>query len=337
MRRLVTVFCLALLGVGLSPVPADAYFWEWIDSLSGPRFGGLVFELELKCGKTSLASDVPAIVRLQAEVRAEAATYRDTAFTNTTALAYRTRAVGYAERASTVLGTLYEEARKYQSGDGRRDEDEALKPLTALALEALAWQQRAAQSFEWAAAVQAGRNLDPRRQPGDYDNVERSLAVPVSGVKLSLCGYQPLERNSHFLSAAVAAGLDIKNDDGGARGRHLMVTAGLSYHKVLRPWITVGAGGGLAYFNPSGATTFTKAYVQPWIVDIKPAAFGRNADRANAWRHFVFVRYSGLTFPGGFERGQFNEGSEEYPTELVHALGIHFDLTPVLRQRQGNW
>ena len=37
MRRLVPLFCLAMLAVCPAPVPAHAYFCEWLDSLSGPK------------------------------------------------------------------------------------------------------------------------------------------------------------------------------------------------------------------------------------------------------------------------------------------------------------
>jgi hypothetical protein len=51
----------------------------------------------------------------------------------------------------------------------------------------------------------------------------------------------------------------------------------------------------------------------------------------------VILRYSTITFPGGFDRGDFSPNSPAYPTELVHQLGVHFDLTPVLRGKRGNW
>jgi hypothetical protein len=116
-----------------------------------------------------------------------------------------------------------------------------------------------------------------------------------------------------------------------------MLTTGATVHFVARPWLTVGAGAGLATFFTSGSGTFAKPYVQPYIVDIKPGAFVPRADVRSPWRHFVILRYSAITFPGGFDRGDFSPNSPAYPTELVHQLGVHFDLTPVLRGKRGNW
>lgn len=341
MRRLVTVCSLAMLAVCVSPVPAHAYFWEWLDSLSGPRFGGVIYEVELVCGKTNLAVDLSTLHGVRERLGVEQGSYKGATFSGEAA-EYLGRARRYADVAAIPLAAaiaMVEEDRKAR----RRIDDARERAITEAVLTALAWRTRAAQHFEWGRRLHANETTDPRQQPGSYDGEIGRLdvsirMVPIGGLRTSRCKYLPLERDNHFLSAGVGVALDIKNDDGHSQGRHLMFTGGFSYHKVIRPWLTLGAGGGLAVFSPSGADgLFAKGYIQPWIVDIKPAAFGGQASLGNAWRHFVFVRYSAITFPQGFDEGEFHPASPRYPKELVHSLGIHFDLAPVIRQRHGNW
>jgi hypothetical protein len=332
MRRLAALIILAFLAVGMTPSRADANFWEWLDSLSGPRFGGLALELQLACRVKNVADSAGAREAIGRRLDAEQLVYEQAAKT------YGREARPFAESAvryRAVAERFLELANAEKAKDPRAD-------VTSAVLDALAWQARAAEHFAWAERVEFERILDPRKKPGSYDaDADRvdftRRMLPVSGVKYSFCDYRPLDRDDHVLNASVTFGLDIKNDDGDAPGRHKMLTFGASYHKVLQPWLTVGAGAGVATFFPSGADTFSKLYVQPYIVDVKPWAFGRDADVGSPWRHFVYVRYSTITFPQGFEAGRFWRGSERYPKEMVHSLGVHFDLTPVLRGRRGNY
>jgi len=336
MRRLVPVFCLAMLAVCLAPVPAHAYFWEWLDSLSGPRFGGGILELQLRCEVKSVASSESALKEIEANIQDDARIVA--------------RAIGFGDKARPfVLSSasyLVEAKKNIDAAIGELDnakrEGRAPKDVTSAVLDALAWQARAAEHFDWADRLQNNRILDPRKKPGDYDVHAEPVQVttrmlPVAGVRYSLCRYKALERDTHYLSGLVGFGLDIKNDDEHSRGRHKMLTTGLTYNKVVTPWLTIGAGGGVATFFTSGSGVFAKAYVHPLIVDVKPGAFVPRANVRSPWRHFVYLRYSLLTFPGGFDSGDFTPNSPKYPTELVHQVGIHFDLTPVRRGKRGNW
>src|SRR5262249_16867752 len=49
MRRLTPTFVLVITCLCLFPQRADAYFWEWLDSLSGPKFRGFTVEWRAVC------------------------------------------------------------------------------------------------------------------------------------------------------------------------------------------------------------------------------------------------------------------------------------------------
>ena len=49
MRRPIAILLIAALMSGLVPARADAYFWDWIDGLSGPQFGGDLTQLKVFC------------------------------------------------------------------------------------------------------------------------------------------------------------------------------------------------------------------------------------------------------------------------------------------------
>jgi hypothetical protein len=211
---------------------------------------------------------------------------------------------------------------------------------------ALAWQERAAAHFAWARLLEQGKELDPRKQPGSYDIGSMSSddeivakAFPIGGVKYSLCQYRALERDRVYFSGNVGFAVDIKNDDEHSNGRHWMLTVGGSAHVVVTPWLTGGAGVGRALFFPSGegSGNFGKWYVQPYIIDVKPGAMVKRANLRSPWRHFVYLRYSMITFPQGFEERRFSPNSPTYEQEWIQQVGIHFDLAPVLRARKGNW
>ena len=78
------------------------------------------------------------------------------------------------------------------------------------------------------------------------------------------------------------------------------------------------------------------AFVQPWIVDFRPFALGQKAYSPEAWRQIFFLRLSSTTFPGGFAASEFT-GSPKLPNELVHSLGIHADLDPIIRKARLRW
>jgi hypothetical protein len=346
MRRLVTVCSLAMLAVCGPAAPADAYFWEWLDSLSGPRFGGVIGELQLVCpGKADLAHSIGALDAIKRQLAVEGSLHAEAknSFSDPAAQRFVDTAVRYRLRAEEVLG----DAMRLVSEDllSRQISEARKSRVTATVLTALAWQERAAAHFAWAQRLQKNDRLDPRKQPGTYDDAERmstddevtTRMAPLAGVRYSLCHYRALQRDRFFVSGNVGFAVDIKNDDEHSPGRHLMLTTGGSAHAVVTPWLTAGVGAGRAFFFPSGGSKFGKWYFQPYIVDIKPGAMVPRAELRSPWRHFVYVRYSMITFPQGFEASRFSPNSAAYEQEWIQSLGIHFDLTPVLRGRKGNW
>jgi hypothetical protein len=115
-----------------------------------------------------------------------------------------------------------------------------------------------------------------------------------------------------------------------------MLTIGASYDFVVAPWLTLGFGAGTARFTSDNADTFSKGFIQPWIIDVRPFALRQQKYSPEAWRQIWFVRISSITFPGGFEAGAF-PGSPKLPTELVHSIGIHADLDPIIRKARLRW
>ena len=170
MRRLAMVCSLAMLAVCLSPVPAHAYFWEWLDSLSGPRFGGVIGELELVCpvkDDLSLSSSTLASIKTQLGVDRALHAAAEKNFNNTEARRFLGNATRYRTEAERVLGEanglLTDDLRALDRTNNRRAR------LSATVVTALAWQERAAAHFAWARLLDEGKDLDPRKQPGSYE------------------------------------------------------------------------------------------------------------------------------------------------------------------------
>ena len=76
--------------------------------------------------------------------------------------------------------------------------------------------------------------------------------------------------------------------------------------------------------------------MQPWIIDVRPFALRQKAYSPDAWEQIWFVRISSITYSGGVDAGQFT-GSPRLPTELVHSIGIHADLDPIIRKARLRW
>lgn len=317
-RAIVLVVALALL---VKPARAEAYFWAWLDDLSGPKYAGFLVELQVQCNVRRVADNPGELSVLRAAIE-----------TDRTRLSVATIKPG--------ADTFFRNAREYSNKALEKIKDaqaaESREARTQLAYEAMVWKNRAAAHLEWAESIQHGVQRNASEEPGVYDTNQRvALFVPGIGFNYSICKYGMLERDRNFLRVNVGLAFDIKDDH--EYGTSKMLTHGASYHVVASPWLTMGAGGGIATFLPSDRPAFSKWYVQPWMFDIRPGAWCKNADVRSPWRHFVYVRISAIVFPQGFEAGRFAATSPEYGPELVNAVGVHFDLTPVLRGRKGNW
>src|SRR5688572_5255123 len=81
MRRLRTVVALVVLSLALTPVPADAYFWAWLDDWSGPRFMGTELEWRVWCQSEQPGQNRALLLSLRRRVRTELATYQKTVVT----------------------------------------------------------------------------------------------------------------------------------------------------------------------------------------------------------------------------------------------------------------
>jgi hypothetical protein len=166
-------------------------------------------------------------------------------------------------------------------------------------------------------------------------NTTRKQRAFVIGATVSVCESEPYDRNRRFVSVNFEWGGDSKPEN--RRDDNRMVTVGASYHAVIFPSLTIGSGAGIAWFSSKTADSFEKLYIEPYIIDFRPLALKRHAELAGPWWHVFYIRYNTLTFPKGFEPGRFGGRSPRYPMELIHSIGFHADLEPVIRKLQGKW
>ena len=217
-----------------------------------------------------------------------------------------------------------------------------------LFFEALRWRDYAYTQFTWSdRAEEAARNrrvdfsediqraalLQGLPMPRVLEKTQPRLAG-FGGLSFSICPAEPIDRHKRSLNVTVGYGWDQKEANQADNNR--MLTIGASYNFVVAQWLTLGVGAGAAWFTSDTAESFSKAFVQPWIIDVRPFALRQKAYSPDAWRQVWFVRVSSITFPGGFDAGQFT-GSPKLRTELVHSIGIHADLDPIIRKGQLRW
>jgi hypothetical protein len=345
MRRLRTVVALVVLSLALTPVPADAYFWAWLDDWSGPRFMGTELEWRVWCQSEQPGQNRALLLSLRRRVRTELATYQKTVVTGRER--HLALAITYARISDSFL-----EAALYPGETATPDD------VDQRAGRAVQWRALAADHYKWAKKKAAAGNeaedavnapeepplpkelLAPRTtllSEPDLPTMQPRMiasALPIS-VAVSACDYKPLQRDRQFVNLKFGWAFDAK--DSTERFEHRMVTFGASFHVVASPFLTVGSGGGVATFTSNLREPFYKVYLQPSIVDVRPFAIGRNGSTRGPWAHVIYLRYSTLVVPTGFELGSFGGQNQRYSAELVHNLGLHADLTPVIRKLQGRW
>lgn len=352
MRRLVTVFCLAMLGVGLSPAPAHAYFWEWIDSLSGPRYFGFQVEWRVWCQSNAPAQRRKALQRIKTDLLADKQRY-ESAWAGAEAIRKneleRVARESVPGRAATADPRKVEPPALYRKAVdfitlGETAVDVALDMLDAepgldlayLAHVVTAAKLGAEQQFAAAAATSLGVPATVSSVPTEAPAVTRSdmRARFTSGVGLSLCDVTPGSRDKRFAKLNFGWGYDRKDKVNQSRVQFL----GASIHNVVTPYVVIGTGAGLATFSSATDDRFFKFYVQPTIVDFHFLNTRKQAQEGGPWWPVPHLRYSNIIFPTGFEPGRFNgELSPRFPMELTHSLSIHFDLSSVIRHFQGTW
>lgn len=330
MRRSRLVLVLAVLWLAITPTSAEAWFWRWLDDLSGPQFIGGSFELRVWCGSPGGQSrkDVidEVILRLEGSRTAYAAAAAD-ARNDESVRKYYSRAVEAATQALKFFRSAIGDDSDRTKVDGRL-------------IAGLEWRHVAKENAEWAERVGAGKPDDPtlRPAPGIPERSGNRLmwvgGVAGFGGSASICPFKPLDMNRTFLSVDTSFGIDTKDENRGDGNK--MFTLGTSAHYVLTPWLAVGTGVGRAWFSSSPGN-FQKWYLQPVIVDVRPFSMRGKPQLNSPWRHAFYVRYSNITFPQGFEAGRFGGRSEAYEAELVHAYGLYLDLEPFMRKKRRRW
>ncbi len=340
-RRVIATLCVMVLGLGLFPARADAYFWDWLDDLSGPHFKGVEIDIRVAC-RTEDALAVLALSLLDAKEKYE----RRAAGTIGPSKGYFTAAASDAELGLQFAFHALQQRRKREpTPDVNRDSQIAVS-----------WGNRAAAQFKWGVRVEtlgqfnaadqppadqpsftlpfpAVKDIDGRKIEG-LKGVEAGI-MAVGGAAYSICPAAPLMRNRSFVSLNIGWGYDDKPENSADQNR--MVTVGGSYHQVITPYLVVGAGAGIARFSSATAVSFDKLFIQPYIIDVRPFAVGHNAELRGPWWHALYVRYNGLIFPDGFEPGRFGNRSPRYGAELVHSVGIFGDLEPLVRSLRHKW
>jgi len=372
MRRLCVSLVICALAAGVFPARADAYFWEWVDSLSGPRFGGLLGELRFACtpenGDKVLQTFQDALKATSQQVGARAGTVltrTEEAFVDRGINAL-TAAASYASRARKGL-------------EDSRSKKEFEDP-GELFIQALEWHDYAQSQFAWANRLRemelqrvarlptgtaqarpeifdlqqseaAFRGL-PRPRPvrlirqdapeyGARTEATQIKTRMAAGASYSLCRTEPIDRGKAFFSLRGSVMWD--RNEANQFDRNMMYGVSLGYHRVLTPVITVGAGAGYAWFRTAEAagssetTTKENWFIEPFLIDVHPLAIGQPKYSPDAWRQVLFVRFSGMIFPSGFDQDFFGGRSPEYGAELVRAYGIYINLEPIFRKKRGRW
>jgi hypothetical protein len=345
MRRLVPVFCLAMLAVCLAPVPAHAYFWEWLDSLSGPKFAGATVEVKVWC-RTDRRSEVIGHVRTSLAARSEpfiglAEPGADADPAARARFVFATRGLWAAKMAESLLDQAGAAA-EARPGARRYDPSEVF-------FEALRWRDYAYSQFVWAERAATV----PKRDAAFSDDIQRAAllqglptpkaleemtprltAAAFGGLTFSVCPAEALDRHKQTLDVSLGYGWDQKEANQAENNR--MLTVGASYNFIVAPWLTLGFGGGQARFMSANRESFSKTFVQPWIIDVRPFALRQKPYSPDAWRQVWFVRVSSVTFLGGFDEERF-AGSPRLRNELVHSIGVHADLDPIIRKARLRW
>jgi hypothetical protein len=317
-------------------VPAQAYFWDWIDSLSGPEYHGFLVEWKVWC-KTDSAVAMMESFRVDLERhRSRYETAANATDPTGTARTIYGLALEAMDQAAKKTDTALGDART-----GGADPRVAFAQALALRKVAKVRVDFAREAQKLSGNVEANRqridvllgsarSLKPEKTPDRFHTTRI-----ISGIAVSLCEAGPFERQTRFLSVNFGYGWDTLKQNEAFDNK--MVTLGGSYHAVFTPWISAGLGGGIAFFSGNAAPSFQKFYLEPYIFDVRPFAFTQSRYSQNPWPQVVFVRYSTIIFPTGFEAGRFGGVSPQYPAELVHTWGIHFDLDPLIRSARGRY
>lgn len=328
MRRSVVSILLVVFSFCLWPTRAEAFFWDWLDDLSGPRFWGFQTELQLWCRSEDAVVSVAFLDEVTGKLKADTTAYVTESGANPSNLALEA-AVFAARSAEAHLRSARAQAIKGDNTGAASFYRSALNSWTVAASSYREGLRTIGDSKTREDKIRAARNLKPRM----------AAVGGGVGVAVSLCSSAPLQRTTRYIAVHYAYGWDHKNPEDANR----MATIGMSMHSAVKPYLTVGAGGGVAFFTSAGVDGFHKLYVQPFIVDFRPFAllkpFGlvKEPDLKSPLRHVVYLRFEGIVFPAGFEPGRFGGDSPRFSAELTPSLGVYFDMAPLVRKWQNRW
>jgi len=326
MRRVIAACTLAFASLVVVPSRADAYFWDWLDDLSGPSFHGITVELRIWCSFEDARNNLEYLSSLQRSVTGARTKFQERIRNDqpggkkleylNDAVTMATRALEHVNDAIDVLGT-----------NPQAD-------ASAFVIAALGSHAFAEERFEDALRTPLRDTVRPLPNPVIIDKAR--IATLGGGVTASLCLASPFARQSQYLSLDITWGFDIQKK-GEPQYENRMVSFGASYHAVIKPYLTVGVGAGMATFSSNVTQPVQKFYVQPYIIDFKPLALRRNSQLRGPWWHLLYFRYNTITYPTGFALGSFAGQTEQFPAELIHAYGFYVDVEPILRDWMGKW
>ncbi len=337
MRRVLAIVCLFVMSVTLFPARADAYFWDWLDDLSGPKFRGFVIEVRVLCQVPDARTNKAVVESLLKTLKATVTEYRAihvnaTAMAKgrpsppplvaTSAPAFTEAALYAAEQAETAARSALAEL---------NEPTPTMTDAQRLVKEAIVWWHRASDLA--AGRVLGYDGLFAGNDAVDDGPLDTLAAIPI-GSTFSVCPTKPFGRQNRYVNAQFGYGWDTKEENRLDRNR--MWTAAATYNEVLTEYLTVGIGAGRAVFTSAEVARFSKWYLQG-LVDFRPFALRRNSTlKGPLWQVF-HLRAGVITFPRGFEAGRFGNRSDAYPQEWVRTIGLHADLEPVIRQWRNRW
>ncbi|MFN7915366.1 MAG: hypothetical protein U0Q55_08495 [Vicinamibacterales bacterium] len=300
MRRVVVIVGVLVTCLGLFPARADAFWWNWIDDLSGPRFGGWTVNWRVWCRTDSDGPfDGEARIRAARKQLSEAALLEKKLSSLTPAGQARKDLLAAAKYGSSVARAEAAGALSHALAIVVNQPERPYKPTYAQAYDAAIQNAIGAlrlvsgalsllkrdETADDAAILATTKELNSLKAS---DDAEMHLnGFPGGGfgsggsVELSLCSLEPGLDTKSYLSANLGWGAakkarygkdgngqDIPDDD--SYLGNSIVTLGVSYHSVVSRSLTIGTGGGVAVFSSPSRPTFSNFYLEPWIVDVRP-------------------------------------------------------------------
>lgn len=332
MRRLLATLIFVVVGLCAFPSRADAYFWWWIDDLSGPRFGGKELDIQVWCRSEDARLTGPVLRAFRRNLERDITAYAQALQSTRQGDAAHQRFTKASAEGLLALDSL-DEADQLA---GERQDEEALAAFGRVLRHT---------SDGWT-EYREGVLLRDRKYPKDAARFEDLFAPAprssgrqqalgfVAGAAVSFCQQQQFQRTTDFVALQITQGDDRKAI--GLEGQSRMVGVGVSLNHAYTPYLSAGVAGGVAFFSSTTLPSFQKPYLQAYV-DFRPLALRREAAVHGPWWQVVYVRAGVTTFPTGFEAGRFSATSPQYKAEFPRMVGLYIDFDPALRKWMGRW